>query len=113
MVQVLLFIKWRKISEALKGEAFSEERKAKMSLAKKGLKNPNFGKVHSVEFRAKMSLAWGTPIFVYSLDGTLENSFPSGRATGIFFSTDSKSILRYIRSGKIFRKKWILSPFKK
>lgn len=102
-----------KISEALKGKTHSAETKAKMSLAKSGEKNPNFGKARSVETKAKMSATRGTAIFVYSEDDLLVNNFPSARQAGQFFNTDSKTILRYVRCGKIFRKKWILSTLKK
>jgi len=102
-----------KISEALKGRTHNEETKAKMSLLKIADKNPIFGKNHSVESRVKISIARGTPIFVYLKDGTFENSFSSGRMAGKFFNTDSKTILKYLRSGKIFKEKWIFSSFKK
>jgi group I intron endonuclease len=101
------------ISEALKGKIHSEETKAKMSIAKIGNKNPNFGKVHSIESKTKMSIARGIAIYVYSKDGLLINNFPSAREAGIFFDTHSKTILRYLKSGKIFKEKWILSSFKK
>lgn len=102
-----------KISESLKGKTHLEKTKAKMSLSRIGDKNPNFGKIHSAESRAKMSVARGTAIFVYSLDGTLENSFPSARVAGVFFNTHSKTILKYLRSGKILKEKWIISSYKK
>ena len=89
------------------------ETKAKISIAKKGINNPIFGKNHTAEARAKISSARGTPIFIYSLDGTLENSFPSVSITGKFFKAQNKTISKYVKSGEIFREKWILSSLKK
>lgn len=102
-----------KISETLRGKTHSAETKAKMSLLKIGDKNPNFGKVHSVKSRMKISLARRIPIFVYSLDGMLENTFPSISETGKFFKAQNKTISKYVKSGNIFRDKWILSLNKK
>lgn len=84
-----------------------------MNLAKIGEKNPNFGKIHLTESKAKMSIAQGTTIFVYSENNILVNNFSFARAAGLFFNTYSKTILKYLRSGKIFKEKWILSSFKK
>ena len=102
-----------KISEALKGNTHSKVTKAKMSLLKIGEKNPNFGKVHTVESRTKISIARGTPIFIYLLDGTLEHTFPSVSVTGKFLKAQNKTISKYVKSGEILREKWILSLFKK
>jgi group I intron endonuclease len=71
--------------------------------------NSNYGKAHTLETKAKMSATRGTAIFVYSEDDLLVNNFPSARQTGKFFNTDSKTILRYLKSGKVFKEKWILS----
>jgi group I intron endonuclease len=84
-----------KISESLKGNTHSTETKEKMSLSKVGKKNPNFGKSHSTEAKMKMSTAQGIPVFVYSKDGLLVNNFISARQAGIFFNTDSKTIIKY------------------
>jgi len=101
------------ISESLKGKTHSEKTKAKMSIAKIADKNPNFGKVHSIDSKTKMSVARGTAIYVYSKDGLLINNFPSARMAGVFFNTHSKTILRYLRNGLIFKEKWVLSSYKK
>jgi len=101
------------ISESLKGKTHSEKTKAKMSIAKIADKNPNFGKVHSIDSKTKMSVARGTAIYVYSKDGLLINNFPSARMAGVFFNTHSKTILRYLRNGLIFKEKWVLFSYKK
>lgn len=46
-----------KMSNSSKGRKFSEETKKLLSLAKKGVNNPNFGKTHSEESRALITLA--------------------------------------------------------
>jgi group I intron endonuclease len=101
-----------KISETLRGRTHNDETKAKMSLLKISDKNPNFGKVHSAESRTKISIARGISIFVYLLDDTLENSFPSVSVAGKFFKAQNKTISKYVKNGKIFREKWVLSSYK-
>lgn len=46
-----------KMSNSSKGRIFSEETKKLLSLAKKGMNNPNFGKTHSEETKALITLA--------------------------------------------------------
>jgi len=46
-----------KMSNSSKGRKFSEETKKLLSLAKKGMNNPNFGKTHSAETKALITLA--------------------------------------------------------
>lgn len=60
-----------------------------------------------------MGAARGIPIFVYSIDEIFVNSFPSARLAGQYFNTGSKTILKYVRSGKIYKEKWILKFSKK
>ncbi|BDC33840.1 hypothetical protein EMPS_mp27 (mitochondrion) [Entomortierella parvispora] len=99
-----------KINETLKGKNLSKtlntETRTKMALAKIGNKNPNFGKVHTAESRAKMGVR-EIPIFVYLLDGTLENNFTSVTEAGKFFKAQNKTILKYVKSGEIFREKYL------
>lgn len=47
----------RKLSNLAKGRKATEETKKLLSLANKGMNNPNFGKTHSVETKALISLA--------------------------------------------------------
>lgn len=84
-----------------------------MNLVKIGEKNPNFGKVHSVESKAKMNVARKITIFVYSENNIFVNNFSFTRVARVFFNTHRKTILKYLRSSKIFKEKWILSLFKK
>ena len=57
-----------------------------------------------------MSIAKGTPIFVYSLDkSSLINTFTSAKKAREFFKTDHCVILNHARNGLIFKGKWFLS----
>lgn len=89
--------------------------KEKISLIK-------LGKISSKEAKNKMKESWtderrkkisemlGTTIFLYSLDHQLINSFTSSRGTPTeFFNCDKKTIIKYARSGAIFKKEYILS----
>jgi group I intron endonuclease len=69
------------------------------------------GKTHSVETLSKMSITkGGSTIYVYSSDGsTLINTFPSARNAAKHFNVGKDTILRYIKSGKLFKGKNILS----
>src|SRR5690606_36681902 len=85
------------------GETHTADTKALMSLAKKGI-------AKSEETRAKMSVAQGTAIYVYSSDGTtFINSFPSARNAAKFFNSCHSTMKRYALNGKFFQAKWILS----
>ena len=108
----------QKISEALSGDNHhramlgknhSAETKAKISLALSGDNHPQFGKCPSAETRAKMSASLGTAILVYSEDLTLANRFSSAREAAKFFNCSDGTIGRYAKSGKLFKKEWVLS----
>lgn len=91
------------MSETLKGRTFSAETLAKMSKAKKG-------KTFSTETVIKMSLARGGGIInVYDPQGSLVNSFSSLRKAALHFDVSYMTISRYVKSGKLFQDKWILS----
>ena len=92
----------KKISVALKGRTFSPEIRAKLSKAK-------MGKTITVETREKISIIKGTPIFVYSKDNLLVNSFSSARKAGEHYKCAHTTITRYLNSGKLFLGEWILS----
>jgi group I intron endonuclease len=119
------------------GSVYSEETIAKMSEAKKGESNPMFGrtgenhpfygKIHSdetiaklreanldkpktEETKLKMSISkGGGTIFVYDSDSTLVNTFCSTREAAKFFNCSHTLIANYIKNGKLFQGKWILS----
>jgi group I intron endonuclease len=92
------------------GKTRSAETKVLMSEAKKGENHSLFGKTHSAETKAKMSKAKeGGIIYVYDSQGTLANSFSSARNATDYFNCDHKTIMKYVKNEKIFKKQWILS----
>jgi group I intron endonuclease len=83
------------------GKTHTAETIAKMSLAKSGENHPRGmqGKTHSEETLIKMSEAQGTTIYVNSSDGsTLINSFPSANKAAKHFNCDKNTILRYAKN---------------
>jgi phosphoglycolate phosphatase-like HAD superfamily hydrolase len=56
-----------------------------------------------------MSIAKGTAIFVYDLDGTLVNSFTSARKAAEFIDCSHVTILKHIKNNKLFQGKWRLT----
>jgi len=84
------------------GKVHSAETLTKMSEAHKG-------KSHSAETKTKMSITKGTAIFVYDTQNSLVNSFSSAKKAAKFFDCSPNTILSYIKNGKFFKDKWILS----
>jgi group I intron endonuclease len=92
------------------GLAHSEETKALMSLALSGQNHPMHGKSHSDKSKNKISINNGTPIFVYRNEGLIYiNSFPSAIKAGEHFNVSYHTVLKYAKSGKLFKNEWILS----
>lgn len=93
------------------GYKHSPEVLKKMSDAKRGSNHNLYGKNHSEETRRKMSASRGvSPIFLISVENsTLLKIFSSSRAAGEYFNCCNKTILRYAKSGKVFKDKYILS----
>jgi len=92
-----------KLSEINKGKILSNETKAKQSEAHKG-------KFHLLVTKAKMSTAkGGEAIFLYDSEGTFINTFCSTREAAKFCDCSHTSIVNYIKNGKLFQGKWILS----
>ena len=74
--------------------------------------NPFFGRTHSEETLAKMRVARGTTIYVYSIDkSTLVNTFSSAREAAEYFNCRHKTIMKYVKNELIFQNQWILSIF--
>ena len=68
------------------------------------------GRLIAEETKAKISAANGTTVYVYSSDGsTLINTFSSARNAAQHFNCGKNTILRYIKSAKLFKEKYILS----
>lgn len=109
------------------GKSPIEETKLKMSLKKRGLNNPLFGKVHketsktimsqkkvgtlhSMETKNKMSKSHGIPIKVYEKNASnnfiLLNTYPSSRKAAIALALSSTTINKYAKTGDIFKCKY-------
>jgi group I intron endonuclease len=105
------------ISEALSGvnhpmfgNSHTPETKALLSEAFSGENHPMFGKTHSVETTTKMSVAkGGGTIYVYDTEDTLAHTFSSARKAALHFGCSHVTITNYVKNGKLFRGKWILS----
>lgn len=96
-----------KMSLAKKGTPKTEEHKALMSEAMKGI-------AKTEEHKAKISIAKGVRIYVYSSNKcTILNSFSSSRKAAEFFKCSHPTINIYVKNGKLFKKQWILSLYKK
>jgi group I intron endonuclease len=76
---------------------------------KRGELHPMYGKSPTIETRTLSRVAQGTAIYVFSLDGTLINSFSSAREAGLFYNCSHTTIVRYLKNNKLFQGKWILS----
>src|SRR3954451_25025754 len=76
------------------GESHSDETRAKMSDALTGANHPMFGKV----------AANAMTIYIYSLDGTLINSFSSQVAAAEWLGVSNVTVHNYIKSGKVWNK---------
>lgn len=96
------------------GKSLTIETKTLMSEAKKKDNHPLYGKFHSTETKNKISITSGQIVYVYSSDNsTLINTFNSARKTAEFFDCSKDTILKYVKNGKLFKDKWILSSIKK
>lgn len=81
---------------------------------KTGELHPMFGISPSAETLTKMSIAkGGGTIYAYDLQGKLLNSFSSARKAAEYFNCHHPVIMRYVKNGKLFQDKWILSLSKK
>ena len=63
----------------------------------------------SEEIRNKMSEAKGTTIFLYSLELELLSTFTSIKIAANLLNAGETTISKYIKSGAVFREKYILS----
>lgn len=117
-----------KMSNSSKRGKFSEETKKLLSLAKKGMNNPNFGKTHSEKTRAlislaklgksflsesmksKMSIDSGTSLSVLDLKTNETSVYPSitkaGEGMGVSQAAISKRFKRAIGDSFIIKKRY-------
>ena len=116
------------------GSQHTEETKSFMKKIKIGENNPMFGFIHSAESKAKMkkprseetkakmkkpkteetktrmSIAkGGGTIYIYDTNNSLVNTFNSTRKATEFTNCSHVTITKYIKSGKLFKDKWIFS----
>src|SRR5690349_2525746 len=87
-----------------------------MSDSKSGANNPMHGKTHTPESKAQMSVAksganhpmYGVtptnalPVYVYSIDNVLIHLFLSKLSAAKFLGVSDTTVIRYLRSGKVF-----------
>jgi len=97
---------------SLTDNVITNMKEAQKKIDRTGIKNPRgmLGLNHSPDTLVKMSLAkGGGTIYIYDTHGSLVNSFHSARKAAEFLKTDHQVIMRYLRSGKVFKEQWILS----
>ena len=87
----------------------TSETKAKMSIAKLGANNPNFGKSLDEAGRLKLSNIRGTAVDVYEIETKITSTYPSLAKAGVALSCSKTTISKYIESKEIFRGKYIFS----
>lgn len=89
------------------GKSHSAE--ALLRISKPGLLNPMFGKQHSLITKNKISLALSKrPIGLYSLDNKLIKVYMNQVELAKEYKVFKGTIGRYLRSGKIFEKKYLI-----
>jgi len=112
----------------MQGRILSEETRKSMSISKTGINNPFFGKSHSLETLQKVSnslkgknhprfgkFGGDNPIskkvYVYELNEPLPILiFNSQSEAAVYFNSNNSTISRYVISGKLYLKRYILSP---
>jgi len=96
------------ISTSMTGNSHSDDTRAKMSEAHKGLKsgenNPMYGKSGEL---SPVSIQ----VYVYSINNVLIGTFSSQVACAKWLGVSSITVSRYIRSGKNFQGKYLLTSF--
>jgi len=77
---------------------------------KESIKNKLKGYKHSEETRINMSKARGLTIYVFSsLNNKFLSEFVSSRAASKYFNCTDTHVIKYARSGSIFKGEYILS----
>lgn len=115
---------------ALFRSTHTDQTKLLMSLARKGKDNPFYGKTHNDESKElirqsalnrkhspstleKMTRAKGNPVNIYEKTSKqgfqLIGSFLSARKAGLFLGISGSTIIRYMRSGEIFKDRYKFS----
>lgn len=92
-----------------KDKTHTSETKDKMSIAKLGANNPNFGKSLDEAGRLKLSIIRGSAVDVYEIETKITLTYPSLAKAGEALSCSKTTISKYIESKEIFRDKFVLS----
>lgn len=114
-----------KIAGSLLGYTFTEEAKAKISKALKGINRSEetkdlirqkaLDRKHSEDTKLKMSMSSprGNPVNVYekcdSSEFKLIGSFVSARRAGIFLDLSKSTVIKYMNSGAIYKNRYKFS----
>jgi group I intron endonuclease len=102
----------QKISTSRQGKIHDIETKVNISLTRQKENNPFYGKTHSDETKAIMSVYQssrtkdpnpGISIIVLSSDKKVLLTFKSIRETARYFKADPRTINRFLNSNKLFR----------
>lgn len=101
--KILLEETKEKIRAANIGRIFSEETKAKMSIAKKAKKNPTYGKTRSEDTKIKLSAANGSPVEVLNTKTNETKLYTSRRMAAKCLSCNVSTVSRYVISGKFYK----------
>lgn len=115
-----------KVANSRLGSKQSEMTKIKISISKKGINHPFFGKIHTYETRKKIGLSLraivrvnnkpkvvtnetklllssrshGVSVMVFNESNKLVNKFPTIISVAKYFDVDSRTIRRYIENNK-------------
>lgn len=117
------------------GSYHSEESKEKIRINNIGEKNPFFGKTHSDEYLTKLKIRMSgnnnpmagkpvseevkdairttqnKPVYLYDFySKELLRVFPNQTQVYLEFKASPKTIIKYLRSGQIYKNKYLLSP---
>ena len=118
------------IKSSLYGKTHSEKTKEIMSLDRQGIDNYFYGKTHSEETKQlmrqkalnrkhsaetleKMAKVRGNPVNIYETNDkhgfVLIGNFISARKAGLFLNISGSTVIKYMRSGEIFKERYKFS----
>jgi group I intron endonuclease len=101
------------ISASMTGKSHSDETRAKMSEGQTGENNPMYGRTGALNpmYGKSGELSpVSIQVYVYSIDNVLIGTFSSQVACAKWLGVSNITVSRYIRSGKIFQGKYLLTP---
>jgi len=86
----------------IQGRTHTPEAKAQISDSKSGAKNPNYGNYGITPTNAMA-------VNIYSIDNVLVHSFTSQVAAAKFLGVSNITVIRHLRSGKVFQGKYFIT----